>query len=180
MTFPRRGSFLHCRPLSSGVLHFVSVNSFYWNHVMHRNSNKWEWFLLFYCKTSHGWEGWDYFVFPVNHSNILWGHVCRRGQIAVSSECVTLPHDAAWAAVWTDVVSWIYMSKRKHVLSLTIPGQKKLWWKFGLVWGGIWGRPTMSSWTIMTSTFENQCINSNHMIVTLLTSLLFQVPLFSY
>lgn len=33
----------------------------------------------------------------------LWVNVCRRGYIALSSKCVMLPCDEAWAVVWKDV-----------------------------------------------------------------------------
>lgn len=33
-------------------------------------------------------------------SSCLWSHVSGRGQITLSSQCITLPRDAAWAAGW--------------------------------------------------------------------------------
>lgn len=47
--------------------------------------------------------GMAYSPSPVNHSDTTqsfqWVHLCERGQIALSSACVTSPHYAAWAAV---------------------------------------------------------------------------------
>lgn len=54
--------------------------------------------------------GGAYFLSPVNHSislanrGHLWAHVRKRVRIALSSECVTLPRDAAGAAVRSDLI----------------------------------------------------------------------------
>lgn len=75
-------------------------------------------------------------ILPVNHSDtsqLQASAVSLCMQIrAFSSECVTLPCDAAWAAIQEDMVGWLHMSWRKHLLAFTFPG----WYDRGVLAGG--------------------------------------------
>lgn len=84
-----------------------------------------------------------YSLVPINHRDTSqsWGYACENGPIALSSECLTLLYDIAWAVVWKRC-GWL--TSRVFEKAFALPGwllpcegerclmaMTKLWGKLG-------------------------------------------------
>lgn len=88
------------------------------------------WYLKnqYWLCSLHGRDGIT--LFPVSITKTLaspghlWAHVCIR-RIALSY--FILPWNTAWATVCKNVVGWLHMSQRNHVLTSLVDSCRMIW-----------------------------------------------------